>query len=448
MTQLLFRQCLAFVSDVLLSLFFFRALPPQILSVWKRIGLTLGGCLFLVPIYFRSGQSYAVVSFLLRGMFGAVLLCQKALLPRARAFSTLYYVVCHTAVQNIFLVPFFSSIHLGTVMFLENVYWNTVLCILIRFAIFAGLFALVSTTLSQDMEIELDIMQLGILGPLILSELYVKNTLSTISGLSGKQPAVVSSYPILLETLLLAFVVLFEWNMNNLRIRQELQVQSILNCYRLRDMEARSRAAADIRSLHHDMKNHLLVLRQLIHSGELPRADDYISNLLSGFSSFEIQYKTGNSMLDALLSAKASEARQKDVPLSVSMDCTALPYMKDSDLCTILGNVLDNAIEACVKLPEPSERFITLQTQCVANQLLIILRNSFAEPLQQQNGLLATTKDPASHGIGLKNVKRTLEKYGGTLSFETESGHIFSLNIMLPRNVSSRQNESQITQKQ
>ena len=88
MTQLLFRQCLAFVSDVLLSLFFFRALPPQILSVWKRIGLTLGGCLFLVPIYFRSGQSYAVVSFL-RGMFGAVLLCQKALLPRARAFSTL-----------------------------------------------------------------------------------------------------------------------------------------------------------------------------------------------------------------------------------------------------------------------------------------------------------------------------------------------------------------------
>ncbi len=89
MTQLLFRQCLAFVSDVLLSLFFFRALPPQILSVWKRIGLTLGGCLFLVPIYFRSGQSYAVVSFLLRGMFGAVLLCQKALLPRARAFSTL-----------------------------------------------------------------------------------------------------------------------------------------------------------------------------------------------------------------------------------------------------------------------------------------------------------------------------------------------------------------------
>ena len=88
MTQLLFRQCLAFVSDVLLSLFFFRALPPQILSIWKRIGLTLGGCLFLVPIYFRSGQSYAVVSFL-RGMFGAVLLCQKALLPRARAFSTL-----------------------------------------------------------------------------------------------------------------------------------------------------------------------------------------------------------------------------------------------------------------------------------------------------------------------------------------------------------------------
>lgn len=446
MTQLLFRQILAFISDVLLALFFFRALPKADFAIWKKTAFTLVGCLFIAPIYLRSGQSNAIVSFLLRGIFGTALLCRKALRFRVKAFSVLYYVVCYTAVQNIFLVPFFSSIHLGTVLFLENVYWNTVLCILIRFIIFVGLFTVVSIILSQDTEIELNLTQLGVLSPLILSELYVKKTLSAISTLSEKQPAVVSSYPILLESLLLAFVVLFERNLNNIRIRQELQVQTILNCYRQRNIEAQNSAAADIRSMHHDMKNHLLVLRQLINSGELIRADTYISNLLPVFSPFELQWNTGNSMLDALLSAKASEAKQKDVSLSVSMDCTSISYMKDNDLCTIFGNVLDNAIEACVKVPDPSKRFITLQTQSVANQLLIVIRNSFIEPLRQQNGVLSTTKDSLNHGIGLKNVRRALGKYGGTLSFEAESEEIFTLNVMLPKNNFSKQIAPQIEQ--
>ncbi len=197
-----------------------------------------------------------------------------------------------------------------------------------------------------------------------------------------------------------------------------------------------------IRSMKHDMKNTLsVVLRLAAEKGESGNEElqAYLSGLNQTFDSLDFHFKTGNSVIDTLLSMKYHEALrivpdlQIDVrKLLLSRDLVIQSY----DIGVILGNALDNAIEACRKLKEKepeAKAFIRLSSIQKDRLLIFKIENSFDGKLKRkrQTGLPETDKaDKKIHGIGLANIKNTAEKYQGTMGYKTD-GRVFILSVMV-----------------
>lgn len=202
------------------------------------------------------------------------------------------------------------------------------------------------------------------------------------------------------------------------------------------------RIYSGIRSMKHDMKNTLsVVLRLATEKGESENEElqAYLSELNNTFDSLDFRFKTGNSVIDTLLSMKYHEALRIVPDLHIDVKKLLLPCdlaIQSYDLGVILGNALDNAIEACRKLTkkEPEAKtFIRLSSVRKDNLLIFRIENSFDGTLKRkrQAGFPETDKtDKKIHGIGLANIKNTAEKYQGTMGYKTD-GRVFILSVMI-----------------
>ena len=156
--------------------------------------------------------------------------------------------------------------------------------------------------------------------------------------------------------------------------------------------------------------------------------DDYLQRMQEETRAAVPQVYTGQPAVDSMLHYKISNA--KEVPIQIETSIPEKLNIDDFDITVILGNLLDNAIEACEKL-EKEQRKILLSIRMVKNQLFIRTENSFDGQLRRHQGRFLTRKaDEGSHGIGLENVKRVVEKYHGLLEMNAE-GMIFQVKIML-----------------
>jgi len=147
-------------------------------------------------------------------------------------------------------------------------------------------------------------------------------------------------------------------------------------------------------------------------------------------TSVDTVVKTGNVMVDAILNSKLSMAQAKGI--SVNAKATVSPELPvaQTDLCVILGNLLDNAMEACMKQAAQQERFIRVYIGRFKGQFYISVSNSVGGALKKQNGAYQTTK-AGSHGFGLRRVDALIEKYGGYRNRQDE-GDVFATEVMLP----------------
>ena len=202
------------------------------------------------------------------------------------------------------------------------------------------------------------------------------------------------------------------------------------------------RIYSGIRSMKHDMKNTLsVVLRLATEKGESENEElqAYLSELNTTFDSLDFRFKTGNSVIDTLLNMKYYEALRIVPDLQVDVKKLLLPChlaIQSYDLGIILGNALDNAIEACrnLKKKEPEAKtFIRLSSVRKDNLLIFKIENSFDGTLKRkrQVGFPETDKtDKKVHGIGLANIKNTAEKYQGTMDYKID-GRVFILSVMI-----------------
>ena len=199
------------------------------------------------------------------------------------------------------------------------------------------------------------------------------------------------------------------------------------------------RIYSGIRGMKHDMKNTISVIQRLSAgegSGEL---EEYLSELNRGLEKLEVRFKTGNTVVDTLLNMKYHEA-VRDVPgLKMDADKLMLPQgleIHSYDIGVILGNAVDNAMEACRKLKakEPgADAFIRLCSLQKGNLLILKVENSFDGWLvrrRQEEFPITDKADKSSHGIGLANIKSTAEKYQGTMDFKV-NGRVFILSVMM-----------------
>lgn len=200
---------------------------------------------------------------------------------------------------------------------------------------------------------------------------------------------------------------------------QALEKQQAYYKDRLRDEER-------VRSIYHDMKNHLLVLQaQTGGSQALHQAAQDLQVQLEAYESYQ---HTGNEYLDIVLRDKAKAAREKGIDFTAVTPFADGGFLAPLDISTLFGNALDNAIEACEKLPQ-GQRLVTVKTGRVRDMLLILVENTM-DP--QAPAHARTTKgDTFLHGYGLANLRRTAEGYGGHVLTRGEGG-VFTLKILLP----------------
>ena len=180
---------------------------------------------------------------------------------------------------------------------------------------------------------------------------------------------------------------------------------------------------------YHDLKHQINALR----SEQNPAVrNQWLDEMEADIRSYEAQNKTGNSVLDTVLTGKSLYCQKHRITLSVIADGSRLHFMDVMDICTIFGNALDNAIECELKIQEKSMRAIHLTLTTQKQFLLLRVENYCPETPKFQGGLPVSTKgDPAFHGFGVKSIQHTARKYGGTTTFGVEDGW-FVLKVLIP----------------
>lgn len=180
---------------------------------------------------------------------------------------------------------------------------------------------------------------------------------------------------------------------------------------------------------YHDLKHLIEVLR--VEPDEALR-EEWLDRLENDIRSYELQNKTGNSVLDTLLTAKMMTCQKHGITMTVVADGKCLSFMDKMDICTIFGNALDNAIEHERKIPEKEKRMIHLKLNTQKQFLLFQMENYCPDPPKFHGGFPMTTKgDTENHGYGLKSIQYTVKKYGGRVTVKTEK-EWFLLNVLIP----------------
>ena len=199
----------------------------------------------------------------------------------------------------------------------------------------------------------------------------------------------------------------------------EKQVQEIQNMYR------------QVRGWRHDYRNHIQNMKIQLHEKNYEELADYLDQLADDLDTVDTVIKTGNVMADAILNSKLSIAQKLNVRLNVKANVPENLPLSDVELCSVLGNMLDNAVEACASLPE-QERFIRVYIGRLKGQFYLSVQNAAGEVRKEKGGFYLSTKEDAGrHGYGLFRIDRIAKKYGGYVNRQNEVG-IFATEVMLP----------------
>lgn len=184
----------------------------------------------------------------------------------------------------------------------------------------------------------------------------------------------------------------------------------------------------DMRNIRHDMKNHLQCISELLKKNEVEKTQEYLEDMLENKLKSVFYYvNTGNRVIDVIANTKLSLCQNENIKTTVDVNNFYL-NIDDVDICIILGNLFDNAIEASKKLD--SEKLITFEISQKKSYVNIIIKNLINNSVLQNNPKLITSK-AGMHGIGLKSVKQVVEKYGGMMEIY-EQDDFFIADVWLP----------------
>lgn len=184
-----------------------------------------------------------------------------------------------------------------------------------------------------------------------------------------------------------------------------------------------------MRGWRHDYHNHMQMIKAYLSMQKIDETLSYLEHLEEDLDSIDIAIRTGNVSVDAIVSSKLSVAAKK----KIVVDCTAkVPEqlkVSDVDLCTIVGNLLDNAIESCEKVPE-EKRFLRIYIGIFRKQLYLSVTNATSDTRRKLLSELISEKR-GSHGFGLHRIDLVAEKYQGFVNRKNEPG-VFVTEVMLP----------------
>jgi len=213
------------------------------------------------------------------------------------------------------------------------------------------------------------------------------------------------------------------------KVRMELEaVQMVLeNQYQQYKL---SRESIDlINYKYHDLKHQIQFLR---NETDAEKRNEYLNQMEEEIRQYELQNKTGNHVLDTVLTSKSLYCDKHGISLTTVADGTLLNFMETMDICSVFGNALDNAIESALKLKDKEKRLIHVSVSRQKNFLMIRFENYFEGMLEKDVDNIKTTKaDERYHGYGIKSIRYTINKYDGAVDIQAKDNW-FELKILIP----------------
>lgn len=220
----------------------------------------------------------------------------------------------------------------------------------------------------------------------------------------------------ILSVVLMMSILVFNMNRQYEAEKELARLKSEQEKLLERDYLTLNQAYAINAKLFHDFHNHIGVLRQLLSHKKTEEAVRYLDELQAPVRELSDTVWTGDETVDYLINSKSAAARQDSVAYQVQVEFPHHTNLKSADLCAVLGNLLDNALEAARQVPEPEKRFVRLTIRRINQMLVIKVENSYASAPIEQDGTLQTSKDKNGlHGWGLKSAQAAAEKYDGII---------------------------------
>lgn len=187
----------------------------------------------------------------------------------------------------------------------------------------------------------------------------------------------------------------------------------------------------NMRGWRHDYHNHIQTMKAYLQLKQYTQLESYLNELEADLSSVDQLVKSGNLMMDAILNSKLSLAKEHQIEIHCKAVTPESLCISDIDICVMIGNLMDNAIEACDQIP-PDKRRIRVYTDIVHQQFYLSVTNSANENISEDQKRYISEKR-GNHGHGMKRVKLTVDKYDGYLNLKNEPG-VFVSELMIPLN--------------
>lgn len=261
---------------------------------------------------------------------------------------------------------------------------------------------------------------------------------SNVSYLYGHTPFS-SSFPyevFIIRTLadLGGVAILYAYHIQLVRLQNRFEAQSLQNILEMQyaNYQISEQSMELVNQKYHDLKHQIAILKAGAVSGE--EMVSSLEQVEQEIKSYEAQNKTGNKVLDTILTGKSLYCQRHGIQLSCVADGAALDFLELMDLSALFGNILDNAIENTEKVKDQKKRLIHLTVAVQKGFLRIRCENYFEGQVEIKNGLPVTTKaDKRYHGYGMKSIRSIARKYGGSVTFEARD-HWFEVRILFPIN--------------
>lgn len=246
---------------------------------------------------------------------------------------------------------------------------------------------------------------------------------------SGKYASDIFNVRTLIDLGGLAILTAYHIQRLHLRAQHDLESMEMILHNQYQQYQQSQETLDLINYKYHDLKHHIIALRA---EENKEKRNAYLDKMEDEIRSYEAQNKTGNQVLDTLLTAKSLYCMREKIALTYVVDGARLDFMDVMDICSIFGNALDNAIECEKKIPETEKRMIHVSMFVQQTFLIIRFENYCEGELNFEQNLPVTTKKQAEfHGYGLKSLRHTVHKYGGEVDIDVED-QWFRLKILIP----------------
>lgn len=406
--------------------------PKKLNTKQRRMSLTIFGVILFAVMTLTHGTArWLFVPFM---MLYVSMIFVVVYFNCKYDWKTAIYYTARIFIVGEFIASFEWDVYYGVVMYTKipvNIFTNLLCLFLVDGLLILFLYHLERKNKEVGESLIINSRELFSAGAITLAIFSVSNLSYVLQDITWNRSFVQELF--IIRTLVdlggVAILYAYHVQMGELSMRFEVEkLQDMLNM-QYHNYEMLEQSVTAVNHKYHDLKYQITLLKQETNEKESLK---YLNQMEQDIKAYEAQNKTGNKVLDIILTGKALHCQNNWIELTSVADGSLLNQMDPMDISTLFGNMLDNAIESVSKIEHKERRLIHLNVTKQKNFLLIRVENCYDEKPNFEQGIPATTKkDKQLHGYGLKSIQSTVKKYKGSVTFQAEKGW-FEVRILIP----------------